>query len=315
MYKYSRVNSTHENMLRAVVAFALSSTNLPATSLLPAFLTIINTIKSNLDTVETLRAAIAQAITGYAAQKKALRNALTEMSVTIMKAAYAYAVANGNVTLAAKMKTSRSRLKNMKYINLTAYVQGSINLISPLVASLGDYGITPTMLTLWQTEKDKLEQVVSNPKNAIARRTAVNKDIQNTLRQCMILLTEQADQIGLSFKTLNENYYNQYLANRRLNPHHLSTQLRAHVQDELGQPLKEATVAINGTELSNITSENGYSLISGIPFGEHTVTVTTGTNIRTFGPFLFKKGKSLTKYFTTAPPFVTLEKQEHIYLE
>jgi hypothetical protein len=289
-------------MLRAIAAFALSSANLATTSLVPAFLAVMNSVKAKLGTVETLRASVAQSVTGYAAQKKALKTTLVDLTNTIMKAAYAYAVANNDQVLAAKMKTSRSALKDKKYIDLIALAQGVHSIVSPLAILLADYGVTSAILTLWQTTTANLEKIISNPKNAIANRTAVNKDIQNTLRQSMNLVTEQADALAPVFITLNKQlYYNAYIANRKLNPHRLSTQLRAHIVDELNQPIPGATVAIDGTTLSGTADMHGYCLLPEIPFGEHIVTITTGSVTRTFGPFRFKKGKSLTKYFTTAP--------------
>jgi hypothetical protein len=300
---YNKVNSTHENMIRAVIGFALSAANIATTTLVAAFLALMNAIKANIDSIDTLRASIATSITGYAAQKKALKTALVEMSATIMKSVYAYAIANGDAVLAAQMKTSRSKMKKMKYVDLITYVGGAITIVTPLVASLGSYGITPVMMTAWSTANDQLEDVISNPRNAIANREAVNAAIQNTLRSCMLLLTQQADQLSRQFITIDETYYNTYWANRKLVDFHLSTQLRAHVQDELNQPIQGAVVSVDGTELSGTTDENGYILISKVPFGTHNVTVTTGTNVRNFGPYTFKKGHSLTVHFTTAPAF------------
>jgi hypothetical protein len=310
MIRFKKSGSVRENMIRALVAFALSAANIATTTLVAAFLAIINTLKTNIDSIDALRASIAQAITGWAAQKKALKTALVEMSATIMKAVYAYAVATGDDVLAAKMKISRSGLYKMKYVDLITFVQGAIALVSPLVSSLGDYGVTAAMITLWQTTVDKLEQVVSTPKNAIANREAVNKDIQSILQQCMLLLTEQADQLALMFKDINVNYYNQYFANRKLNPHTLHTQLRATVNDELNQPIQFATVTIDDTVLTGTTDALGYCLITKIPFGWHSVTVTAGENTKTWGPFEFKKGHSLTKHFVSAPAFATASKTE-----
>jgi len=313
--KYRYINSTHENMIRAVVEFALSAANIATTTLVAAFLVVINALKANITAIDALRAAIAQSITGYAAQKKALKIALVEMSTTIMKAAYAYAVANGDTVLAAQMKTSRSKMKSMKYVDLITYVGGAIDLVTPLVASLADYGVTPAMVTLWGTAKSQLEGVLSDPRNAKANRVAVNKEIQNTLRDCMLLLVDQADQLALMFKNINENYYNQYLANRKLIPHTLHTQARIHIMDELNQPIWGAQITIDGTELTGTTDNTGYCLITKIPFGWHSVTVTTGTNTRTFGPFEFKLGHSLSLHFITAPSFGTVTKTESVPVE
>jgi hypothetical protein len=60
---------------------------------------------------------------------------------------------------------------------------------------------------------------------------------------------------------------------------------------------------VEGKKLVNVTDLKGYCLIPHIPFGMHSVTVTTGHNSREFGPFDFKKGHSLTQHFVTVPVF------------
>jgi hypothetical protein len=90
-----------------------------------------------------------------------------------------------------------------------------------------------------------------------------------------------------------------------VNTGHISTQLRATVVDELNQPIFNALVYIDGTDRKAATDASGYCLINEIPFGQHTVTVVTGSNTRTFGPFDFKKGQSLSKQFVTVPAFAT----------
>jgi len=303
--RYKQVNSTHENMIRAVIGLTLSAANMATTALVVAFLAVMNALKANIDSVDLLRASIAQSSKGYAAQKKALKIALSAMSATIMKAAYAYAIANDDDVLAAKMKISRSKLKEMKYVDLITFVGGAIDLVTPLIASLADYGVTPVMLTNWTTLKDQLEDVISNPQNALANREAVNKDIQNTLRECMLLLVDQADQLAWQFINLDLNYYNQYLANRKLHPHHFSTQLKATVVDELGQPILGATVSVDGTGRTGVTDEHGYVNVNHVPFGIRSVTVTVGTISRTYGPFRFKKGHAIINKFESAPEWAT----------
>jgi hypothetical protein len=306
MYSFKRVNSTHENMIRAVVAFALSAANIAITTSVAAFLAIINALQSNITTIDTLRALIAAPIKGYAAQKKALKMGLVELTATAMKATYAYSVATGNLVLAAQMKGGRGIINKKKYVDVVTFTQGIIDIITPLVADLADYGITAGTITAMQDMHDQLEAVLANPKNAIANREAVNKSIQNVLRQSMQLITEQADAVAWQFIENDLQYYNDYRANRKLNPNHLSTQLRAHVENELGQPIPGAIVRVDdqeGKKLVGITDLNGYTLVAHIPFGSHTVTVTTGKNSRVYGPYDFKKGHSLTKHFITVPDF------------
>jgi hypothetical protein len=208
------------------------------------------------------------------------------------------------------MNISRSQLIQMKNVNLVQYVQSAIDITTPLVASLEDYNVTATMVAAWQTLCTQFSTANSSPKNAIANREAINKDIYALLRDCMVMITNQCDEIAYQFSQSPSTvtFYNTYLANRKLNPQHVSTQLRAYCEDELSQPM-QAQVFIDGTDISAYSDpKTGYCLISGIPFGEHTVTVVTGENSKTFGPYDFKKGQSITKHFTVAPAFAPAAK-------
>src|SRR6185369_8598451 len=110
-------------MIRAVVGFCQSLTNAPITTTVPAFESLITgVLQTSLATISILRALIAQPITGYASQKKQLKEALVVMMATMMKAVYAYAVAVGNNVLAGQMKTSRSKLRKMNYEQFVMFV-------------------------------------------------------------------------------------------------------------------------------------------------------------------------------------------------
>jgi hypothetical protein len=223
-----------------------------------------------------------------------------------MRAVYSYAVDNNLDVLAAQMKTTPSALKRMAYDNLVANVQQAINAVQPLIGQLDQYNVTQGTVDAWQAALQQLISVLSSPNNAIAHRKATNQQWQVIMRESMLLIHNQADTLASQYSETNPAYYSEYRANRKLKPAgHISTQLRATVVNELDQPIANAAVYIDGTDLKVATDASGYGLISDIPFGWHTVTVITGTNSRTFGPFDFKKGQSLTKKFVTVPAFST----------
>ncbi len=310
----TRWTLAHQNMIASVINFCLATANVATTQLLPVFYNLINGIlKANLATIETLRALIAQPITGYASQKKALKDALVAMSAAYMKSVYAYAISNNNQVLAGQMKVSASDLNKMSYSQLVAFVKSAINITTPLVPQLtADYMVTAAGVTAWQALLTQLSNVLTNPKNAISNRSSINKQIQNLLRDCMTTLYDQCDQLAFFFKNdpSTLDYYNTYNSNRRLDDHHLHTQLRAHITDELGQPIENADIIIDGDAITESTDNKGYALLSGITFGSHTVTVITGENSKTFGPFDFKKGQSLTQHFIVAPVFAPFAKSK-----
>ncbi len=301
---------SHERMLNGLVAWALSTGMIAITSSIAGFLALINLLKTNLQTLANLHSIVQQSITGYASQKKAAKKALVVMTNSFMRATYSYAMKNNLSVLASQMSTSRSKLNGMTYQNLVTFAQGVINIISPIATAgtLADYGIAAADVIVWQNLCNKLNTFNTTPRNAIVNREASNTDIQDLLRECMVILSNQCDELIYQFQSSNLTYFNAYWSNRKLDAHSVSTQLRSHCADELGQPIKNAEIKISGTDLVGITDDAGYSLISGIPFGSHSVTIITGTNSKTFGPFDFKKGQSLTQHFTVAPAFASAAK-------
>jgi len=298
----TRFNMAHENMLWAVVMFATSPTNVLITQSVAAFNSMILSLQSNLNTVDTLRYVVDMPITGYAAQKKASKAALVTVSVQIMRATYSYAVINNNPVLAAQMDVAPSDLNQMSYLQLVQFVGGAIQIVSPLATAgtLATVNVTAAKVTAWQTLLTALQNILSNPKNAIANRVALNKNIYSLLRDCMFKLTNEGDTLIYQFQQTNLNYFNTYWSNRKLNTHHVPTQLRAHVMDDLSQPVSKATVSIQGTQVTGMTDDSGYCFLDGFGFGDFSVTVTTQAGSYVFGPFDFKKGESLTLHFTVA---------------
>lgn len=74
----SYVDSVHERMIRAVVAFALNATNLSITMSIAAYYGLIQVLQNKVTSIDAIRAVIALPIRGYAAQKRAVKKALVE---------------------------------------------------------------------------------------------------------------------------------------------------------------------------------------------------------------------------------------------
>ena len=88
----AKFNRSHIVMIRAVVAFVFSAANLAVTNSIAAFAALMTRLKDNLTAIDNLQQIAANPVTGYAAMKKSLRDALTEMSAAIMQSTYAFAI-------------------------------------------------------------------------------------------------------------------------------------------------------------------------------------------------------------------------------
>src|SRR5437868_6527129 len=106
----SKFGITTIKMLRSLVDFVFAAANIATTQSLKAWLNLMTTIKSNLQSVDNLKVIAKETITGYAAQKRSAKKALVEMSAAIMRSAYSYALQTKNDVLAKSMLTTRSQL-------------------------------------------------------------------------------------------------------------------------------------------------------------------------------------------------------------
>lgn len=298
----ARFGKNQIDMLRSVIVFTQSVSNTHITQSIPAFAATMAEIKSNMAAIDSLSQIISRNITGFAYQKQNLRKALINTSNAIMQSAYSYAVRTNDAVLAGILSTTPSKMRNMSSRNFISFVQGAIDNIKPIVNNLSDYGITTSVLTQWQQSIDNFKSIIPDPNNAIVNRKGAIEEKQIILRQTMLILYHQADAIAQQFRSSQSQYYAGYIAARKLKPvGHVSTQLRATVQNELGQPIANAEIQISDTDLKAISNEKGYASVSHIPFGSHNVTIINGDRSKTFGPFRFKKGQSQTHHFTVAP--------------
>lgn len=310
--KFGRV---HIEMLRAVVGFALSATNLAITSSIAAWLALVNRQRDNLTAIDNLEQIKQQPIKGVAAQKKALKAADVELSYAIFSAVRAYALSINNLDLAAQFELTRSAMEKMSYEDFVQRIQGAIETVTPLVPSLAGWSITPATMTLWTNQTTALANILSGPKNKRAYIKTINENIQEILHQCMYLFHNEMDRAIYNFVTAGQrNYYNEYRNNRKLYPNgHVPTQLRLHLVNDVNEPVN-GLAAVEGTDKSGNTV-NGYINLSDIPFGYHNVLVTIDGNTRTYGPFRFFKGQSLSLTLNAEQGFVVPEAEEKVLVE
>ena len=299
----SRFSPAHQNMMSAIVTFALSAGNLAITSTIAAFLAIMNLLKTNLEAIINLQGSINSPVTGVADQKAVIKNSLVQTSALIMQTVYAYAFKNGLSELAAKMKMTASELNKMKDTVLAGTVAGAIESVHGVLAQLATYNITDEVMELWQETLDSFNGIVSNPKVAHDGVDALRNRVQDYLRANMILLYNEADTVAVQFKKNNIDYYRSYRKARKIIPLVKHTKLRVLVTNEQGVPVTHVRVEQDGSTNYVITDLNGRAdLYIQIPTGSelpgvYSFTLTKDTLSIKTGDIAIKKGNTVTKNF------------------
>lgn len=301
----SRFNSAHQNMMNAVVNFALSTGNLAVTSSIAAFLAIINLLKTNLQAIMNIQGSINSTVNGVAEQKALIKNSLVQTSTLIMQTVYSYAVKTGNSVLAAQMKMTASKLERMKDTVLAGTVAGAIANVTAVLPQLSTYNITADLIELWTETLGKFNDIVSNPKVAHDGVDVQRNKVQDYLRTNMVLLYNQADTIALQFKKNDIDYYRHYRKERKVKPLVKHTKLRVLVTTELGKPVSHVIVKQNDSTNYVVTDVNGRAdLYIDIPkdeapelSGVYSFTLSKDTLSIESGNITIKKGHTVTKNF------------------
>jgi hypothetical protein len=309
-------------MLKRIVTFAFDAGNMVITSSIAALLLVFTTLKGMLPDIDDLFDQYANIIKGYAEQKRLARITLAGSTYAIVKAVRAYAIANGNWTLALQMTTSLSKLKRTGYATLLQNVNNWINVVGPLMTSLGDYGVTAADYTQWKADRDALTDLLTTPQEAIDAHTVLGGQIQTSMNDAMTLTHQQIDAIVAGLINSQPLYYIGYGQSRKITgPEERHTALKATVVNELNQPMWGITVTIDeythtdeqtGTtkiykSTSAMTDINGEATPKQFFAALRTVTVSgPGIVSKTFGPFPFVHGKAITQTFTVQPSFDNL---------
>lgn len=298
----ARFNASHQNMMSAVVTYCLSTSNLAITSLIAAFLAVINLLKTNLEAIISLQGQTNSTVTGIADQKAIIKNSLVQMSALIMQTVYSMAVKNGLSELAAKMKVTPSKLAKMKDTVLTGTVEGAIASVTGVLGQLTTYNITQAEVDLWEDTLQAFKDIVSNPKVAHDEVDALRNRIQDYLRANMILLYNQADTISLQYKKDNIDYYRGYKSVRKLIPLVKHTKLRVLVMTEQGTPVAHVRVEQDNSSNYVITDVNGRAdLYIQIPKtgtelkSVYSFTLTHDTMTLKMTDVVIKRGQTVTK--------------------
>ena len=305
----AKFNRPHIEMIRAVIVFCLSAPAIIITQSIPKFFQYINRLKDNLTSIDNLEEMASNPVTGIAALKKQLRDALTEMSVAIMQSAYAYATDPevNNPILAAQMKISRGELNNMTYKDFMAYIGQAIKNVNGVIDELAEFNITPAMTATWLANHTQLKNMLADPKVAHDNIDSIKNDIQDLLRASIILLYNQCDTLALQFKEENINYYRNFRKARKLLPLSRHTKFRVHITDEDGNPQYNIPVSQNNTTNQEFTNVKGeatvYIIINKGADAQPVYEFTLGTAphaVHTV-PLEIKRGETLTMNFILQP--------------
>jgi hypothetical protein len=163
--------------------------------------------------VTGIRALIADQsgnISGVTQNKAALRASLDNLAIGILAPALVWARATDNLILAAEFNYPLSEIQKIKDDTIASFCNHRYALVNANIATMADYGITPAMLTAWNSAISNYEAVTGSPRSARVSRSVFTIALRTHFKEANALLKNTLDPLMNSFRTSDADLYNGY---------------------------------------------------------------------------------------------------------
>lgn len=174
------------------------------------FVTSYGLFTDKLPIIEQYRDKQVTDIKGYAMDKEALRNEITETGFLFSSKLSSYAKSAKNNTLLKKVDYTRSQLNGLRDTTLT----GACNILADKagvnLGSLSDYGITQPLIDAFKAKVLLYHNMVSAPRLATSERKTAGGLLSQHIKEAKQILKERLDVDAEHFATANPEFYSLY---------------------------------------------------------------------------------------------------------
>jgi hypothetical protein len=253
-------------------------------------------------------------LTGIAKNKKALKGLLCEILISITYPVKSYCIKNKLNELLEEIKMPYSIFMGMGTQTLIKKAQKIHDLLLPLIEDLQDAGVAVTAadFTVLQQAIVSFDHAANAPLEAVGDRKAINEKINALVREANSICHNILDENIISFKPIDLDYFKEYKVKRQVPKQIRYTGLDASLTFEEGTPCAYMTVTVDAftkkgktyEAVSAFADENGLAEVREFEEGLRHVTVSgDGIVTKTYGPYLFEKGKATIVSLTCQPAF------------
>lgn len=163
-----------------------------------------------------LNAKVQAAPSGAADAKRDALNTLGDAAYEVAGGVLAFADKSGDLTLAARVRFSRSAVSAGSGNAVVARVQDVIDATTENLDSLGDHGVTADKLKALKQALKAYDAVRALPRNAIGAGAAATKALERLFPQVDKLLENQIDRLVWQFRASTPEFYDKYQTARSI---------------------------------------------------------------------------------------------------
>lgn len=205
------MNKVSENKMTMIYATLAACAKFVATwTGLVAFKNAHDELVANMKSIEDASETQELNMKGAALDKRFKRDAMTQKTIVMAHALFAYAEDTNDIVLREKANLSEHDLTKKRDAIVAQLCQGISNLATALGAGLVDYGVTAAEITGLQSAIDKYVAVVTAPRNATTVRKGATAEINTLMKDSMKILNNRMDKLMSEFKESKPNFYQEY---------------------------------------------------------------------------------------------------------
>ena len=214
--------------------------------------------------------------TGITHYKKNLRNSLEQRAVIIGAGGSSYASVLDNQELYKRFNMVKSTLSRYRAAELQSVCTNLLSASVEYQEALVPYGITPDLIVAFQENLAAFISIMTQPKDAIAKRKAATEKIPGMLKDLTTLLKTRLDNLMISFEAVAPEFVNVYFNLRRISstggrPLSLTISTIDAVTKE---PIANAVLKIIGTDVKRVSSKRGYNKVALLKQGVYEIAVS-----------------------------------------
>lgn len=179
---------------------------------------IISAFKTELDDlVQGVKEQLQDAGTdtsGMTANKNDMKAEIAQKTAVLSGALAAYCAVNGKDDLLSNGYLTQSDVVGSRDVNLPEIVSSFVNLITPEVANLADYGVTQGQIDDLSSTADDFRELIGQPRLKRSQANIAKQEASALIDQGVDLLTKKLDKMMLQFKFSNAVFFEGYQSAR-----------------------------------------------------------------------------------------------------
>jgi hypothetical protein len=239
---------------------------------LPGFQECKNEINLNNTKIRSQYDLQTRKITGFAVEKKSIRNELTEVALDISNRVEAYATNTGDLELKKDIHYTVSFLNKISENELISKCDNIHSTANSLVSDLSTYGVTPAQLTHFKDLINKFNNTISRSQSEINIGKMATSEIVHLINANQQQF-EKMDLIIKMLKSTAPELVNGYFESRNINSAaHRPISIRFFLFDNLSKPIPMVLVSNEELKIRRRTGSKGIIYLKNIREGSFEFT-------------------------------------------